>query len=402
MKVLIVSQHFYPENFRINDFAEALVERGHEVTVLTGIPNYPEGRFFGGYGLFSRTNEIWNNIQIIRSPIVERGNASKWRLAINYASFVIGASTAGFFRLGRKFDVIFVHETSPVTVGIPAILMKKLTGAPILFWVLDLWPEYAADAGGIKSKSALEWIAKLTRWIYSHCDLVLVQSKGFVDSVKRMGVPHENIRYFPSWAESLFSNEVQSEVVTLPHGFRVMFAGNVGECQDFPSILIAAEKLRHRSDIHWIIVGDGRMLPWVKAEIASRNLTDTVHLLGRHPVDSMPTFFAQADVMLVTLKSEGIFALTIPGKIQSYLACGKPIVAMLDGEGAKVVEESEAGFSCPASDAQSLASIIEHAAGMNQAELKKLGEQGKKYYETEFERGVAISRAEAMFVEVMR
>jgi glycosyltransferase involved in cell wall biosynthesis len=402
MKVLIVSQHFYPENFRINDFAEALVERGHEVTVLTGIPNYPEGRFFGGYGLFSRTNEIWNNIQIIRSPIVERGNASKWRLAINYASFVIGASIAGFFRLGRKFDVIFVHETSPVTVGIPAILMKKLTGAPILFWVLDLWPEYAADAGGIKSKSALKWIANLTRWIYSHCDLVLVQSKGFVDSVKRMGVHHENIRYFPSWAESLFSNEAQRAVVALPQGFKVMFAGNVGECQDFPSILIAAEKLRHRSDIHWIIVGDGRMLPWVKAEIASRNLTDTVHLLGRHPVDSMPTFFAQADVMLVTLKSEGIFALTIPGKIQSYLACGKPIVAMLDGEGAKVVEESEAGFSCPASDAQSLASIIEHAAGMNQAELKKLGEQGKKYYETEFERGVAISRAEAMFVEVMR
>ncbi len=402
MKVLIVSKHFYPENFRINDFAEALVERGHQVTVLTGIPNYPEGRFFQGYGLFSRTKDVWNNIRIIRSPIISRGSASKLRLAINYASFVVGGSLAGFFRVGRKFDVIFVHETSPVTVGIPAILMKKLTGAPILFWVLDLWPEYAADAGGIRSKRALEWIAKLTRWIYSHCNLVLVQSKGFIPSVKRMGVSEERIRYFPSWAENVYSSgcEIQ-KLVSLPSGFRVMFAGNVGECQDFPSILAAAELLRDRGDIHWVIVGDGRMLPWVREEVAARKLGSTVHLMGRHPVESMPAFYSQADVMLVTLKAEGVFALTIPGKVQSYLACGKPVVAMLDGEGAKVIEEAGAGFTCPASDAQKLAAIVEHAANMAQGDLQKLGEQGKKYYESEFGRGVAISRAEAMFVEMV-
>lgn len=402
MNILIVSQHFFPENFRINDFAEALVERGHQVTVLTGIPNYPEGKFFRGYGLFSRTNEVWNNIRIIRSPIVSRGHAGKLRLAVNYASFVLGASIAGLFRAGRNFDVIFVHETSPVTVGIPAIFMKKLTGAPILFWVLDLWPEYAADAGGIKSKSALEWIAKLTRWIYSHCDLVLVQSKGFIASVSRMGVADELIRYFPSWAENLYSNPEIQQPVSLPAGFKVMFAGNVGECQDFPSILSAAEQTRDRTDIHWIIVGDGRMLPWVKEEVVRRNLGNTVHLMGRHPVESMPTFYSQADVMLVTLKSEGVFALTIPGKVQSYLACGKPVIAMLDGEGAKVIEEAGAGFSCPASDALKLASIVKRVASMDQSDLQKLGDQGKKYYESEFERSIAISRAEAMFVEVVR
>ena len=402
MNVLIVSQHFFPENFRINDFAEALVERGHQVTVLTGIPNYPEGKFFRGYGLFSRTNEVWNNIRVIRSPIVSRGRASKLRLAINYASFILGASMAGLFRAGRNYDVIFVHETSPVTVGIPAIVMKKFTGAPILFWVLDLWPEYAADAGGIKSKSALKWIAELTRWIYSHCDLVLVQSKGFIASVKRMGVDSERIRYFPSWAESLYSRPDTQQPVSLPAGFKVMFAGNVGECQDFPSILLAAEKTRHRTDIHWVIVGDGRILPWVKEEVARRNLGSTVHLMGRHPVESMPAFYSQADIMLVTLKSEGVFALTIPGKVQSYLAFGKPVIAMLDGEGARVIEEAGAGFSCPASDAVKLASLVERAASLNQAELQKLGDQGKKYYEFEFERNVAISRAEAMFSEVVR
>ncbi len=402
MNILIVSQHFFPENFRINDFAEALVERGHQVTVLTGIPNYPEGKFFRGYGLFSRTHEVWKNIHIIRSPIISRGHAGKLRLAVNYASFILGASIAGLFRAGRNFDVIFVHETSPVTVGIPAIFMKKLTGAPILFWVLDLWPEYAADAGGIKSKSALAWIAKLTRWIYSHCDLVLVQSKGFIASVRRMGVADERIRYFPSWAESLYSNPDILQPVSLPAGFKVMFAGNVGECQDFPSILSAAEQTCDRTDIHWIIVGDGRMLPWVKEEVARRNLGNTVHLMGRHPVESMPTFYSQADVMLVTLKSEGVFALTIPGKVQSYLACGKPVIAMLDGEGAKVIDEAGAGFSCPASDALELAAIVKRVASMDQSNLQKLGVQGKKYYESEFERSVAISRAEAMFVEVVR
>ncbi|MBU1215102.1 MAG: glycosyltransferase family 4 protein [Gammaproteobacteria bacterium] len=402
MNVLIVSQHFYPENFRINDFAEALIERGHQVTVLTGIPNYPEGRFFSGFGLFSRTNEVWNNIRIIRSPIVARGRASKLRLAVNYASFVLGASIAGLLRLGRKYDVIFVHETSPVTVGIPAIVMKKLTGAPILFWVLDLWPEYASDAGGIKSKMALEWIAELTRWIYSHCDLVLVQSRGFVDSVRRMGVAESRIRYFPSWAESLYSISESQPPVSLPAGFKIMFAGNVGECQDFPSILRAAEITRHRPDIHWVIVGDGRMLPWVKEEVVKRNLGNTVHLMGRYPVESMPSFYSQANVMLVTLKAEGIFALTIPGKVQSYLACGKPVIAMLDGEGAKIIEEAGAGFACPASDAAQLASMVERVASMDKSELHRLGEQGKKFYETEFERNVAISRAEAMFKEVVQ
>lgn len=402
MNVLIVSQHFFPENFRVNDLAQALVERGHQVTVLTGIPNYPEGKFFGGYGIFSRTNEIWNNIRIIRSPIVSRGHASKLRLAVNYMSFVLGASVVGLFRLGRKFDVIFVHETSPVTVGIPAILMRKLTGAPILFWVLDLWPEYAADAGGIKSKKVLQWIAKLTRWIYSHCDLVLVQSKGFIPSVQRMGVTDERIRYFPSWAENLYSNPEMQQPVSLPTGFKVMFAGNIGECQDFPSILLAAEQTRDQSDIHWIIVGDGRMLSWVKDEVTKRNLGNTVHLMGRHPVESMPTFYSQADVMLVTLKSEGVFSLTIPGKIQSYLACGKPVIAMLDGEGAKVIEEAGAGFSCHASDALKLALIVKHAARMDQSDLQKLGDQGKEYYTSEFERSVAISRVEAMFAEVVQ
>jgi colanic acid biosynthesis glycosyl transferase WcaI len=395
MRLLVVSQHFFPENFRINDFAELMVKRGHEVTVLTGTPNYPAGRFFQGYGIFKRTSEVWNGVKIIRSPLIPRGNAGKFRLALNYASFAIAASLVGMLRGGRKYDAIFVHETSPVTVGIPAIVMKKLTKAPIFFWVLDLWPEYASDAGGLKNKHVLSAIANLTRWIYSHCDRVLVQSRGFIDSVKRMGVEDTRIQYFPSWAEDFYLPKEGPPPIPLPQGFKVMFAGNVGECQDFPAILKAAELTRHRPDIHWVILGDGRMRSWVRNEVLTRNLSDTVHLLGNHPVKDMPSFFANADVMLVTLNSGGgIFELTIPGKLQSYLACARPVLAMLDGEGAKVVTDAAAGLSCSAGDAKTLAQNVLHMAGMDSHVLNEMGARGRAYYQNEFERETSMSNLE--------
>lgn len=403
MKLLIVSQHFYPENFRVNDLAEAMVARGHSVTVLTGTPNYPTGQFFPGYGLFRRTRENWHGVEIVRSPLIPRGSASKMRLAVNYASFALAASVVGILRLRRNFDAIVVHETSPVTVGIPAVVMKWLTGAPILFWVLDLWPEYAADVGGVKSPRLMSAISGLTRWIYRHCDRVLVQSRGFIPSTRRMGVDEECIRYFPSWAESLYVPSDQDPPVQLPPGFRVMFAGNVGECQDFPAIIAAAERTLHRPDVQWVIIGDGRMMPWVRENIARRGLARSVHILGQYPVETMPAFFAHADVLLTTLKpGGGVFALTIPGKIQSYLACGRPILAMLDGEGARVVEESGAGLSCPAGDAEKLAQNVLYLANLGQQERRQMGERGRAYYDAEFNREVAITRLESWIEEVIR
>ena len=229
MRLLIVSQYFYPENFRVNDLAAWLAERGHEVTVLTGIPNYPSGRFFSGYGLFQRRTETWKGVSVVRILQLPRGGGGALRLALNYLSFAFMASLLGPLHLRESYDVIFVHEPSPITVGIPAIAMRKRTQAPILFWVLDLWPESVTAAVGVRAPWVLGLLARLTRWIYGHCERVLVASRAFIPRVGAMGVAEERIAYFPNWAEEVFQPSTAVEPpVPLSPGFRVMFAGNIG------------------------------------------------------------------------------------------------------------------------------------------------------------------------------
>lgn len=403
MKILLVTQYFWPENFRINDLAVDLQRKGHRVTVLTGQPNYPSGSFFDGYGLFKKTIEQWHGIKIIRAPLVPRGKGGGLRLFINYFSFAVFGSLYGFFRAGRDFDVIFVHEPSPVTVGIPAIVMKRMTGAPILFWVLDIWPESVTAAGAVSHSWIIAPLRQITRWIYSKCDRVLVQSMGFVEHTKGMGVHQDRIRYFPSWAEELYYPIAPSAEnnLDLPEGFRIMFAGNIGVAQDFGTILGAAEALKTHQHIKWIIIGSGRMLAWVRNEVHRRGLGHTVYLLGRHPVEKMPTYFAQADALLVSLKKEPIFSLTIPGKIQSYLACGKPVVAMLDGEGARIVREANAGMACPAENIQGLAQTVVSLSQMDKKDLIAMGNNGRAYYEAHFDRAVLFPQLEQWMQELI-
>lgn len=404
MNILIVTQYFWPENFRINDLALGLREAGHEVTVLTGIPNYPAGRFFPGYGWFRKMREDFSGANVIRVPHISRGNGGGLRLTLNYLSFVLFASLFGPVLCRGRFDLIFVYEPSPITVGLPAIVLKKLKRAPIMFWVLDLWPESLAATGAVTSPRVLNGVRRLVRFIYRRCDRVLVQSRAFVDPVARVGAARDKILYFPNWAESLFqSGTIEMEAIgadMFPQGFLVMFAGNVGVAQDFPTILAAAELLRAEKTIHWLIVGDGRMLAWVREEVERRALTQTVHLLGQHPLALMPQFFDKADVMLVTLKREAIFSLTIPGKLQSYLAYGKPVVAALDGAGAQVVEEAHAGRTCAAEDPQALAQAVLAMRQASKTQLNAMGENGKAYYAKNFERAMLLNRLQQWMQEL--
>ena len=397
MKLLIVSQYFWPENFRVNDLAEAFKTRGHEVTVLTGIPNYPVGRFFEGYGFFQRTRETWRGVEIVRAPLLARGSGGGIRLGLNYLSFAWFASIAARFRLRGSFDAIFVFEVSPVSVGIPAIVASRRFNAPILFWVLDLWPESLSAAGGLRSPRVLHAVDRLVKWIYKNSYRVLVQSRAFVPEIKRHGVPDSRIHYFPSWGESLFQPMQQEDATllpTLPQGFKVLFAGNIGEAQDLPAVLKAVEYLQNRSDIHWLIVGDGRMATWAQKEVYQRGLSQ-VHFLGRYPLEAMPHFYAASDALLLSLKRESIFALTIPGKLQSYLACARPILAMLDGEGARIVQESESGLACPAGDAEGLANHVLKLAAMPEHERHAMGLSGLQYYKMNFDQSRLFDQLEA-------
>ncbi|MFH1477924.1 MAG: glycosyltransferase family 4 protein [Verrucomicrobiota bacterium] len=389
MKILILSQCFWPEEFLINDFALGLRDRGHVVEVLTGLPNYPSGKFFPGYGWGGPYRDDFQGIPVWRSPLIPRGNASGWRLVINYFSFAFLACLRGLFACRRPFDVILVFEVSPVTVGIPARAMKALTGAKLFFWVQDLWPESLSATGAVHSRLILNWVGRLTRWIYRGSDRILVQSQGFRESVIKCGAECAKIRYLPNFAEHLYQPVAlpadAPERALMPTGFRVMFAGNIGKSQDFETILAAAELTRTQPDIQWVVLGDGRNRAWVEAEIQRRQLTN-VRLLGRFPKERMPSFFALADVMLVSLKREPIFALTIPAKIQSYLACGKAILASLDGEGARIIEEAKAGVAVSAENPQKLADAVKRLAELGSEPLQAMGRNARQYYEAHFSR----------------
>lgn len=400
MKLLVVSQMFWPENFRVNDLVGGLVERGHEVTVLTGMPNYPEGRYRDGYGLRGPWTQEYRGATLIRVPLIPRGRGGGIRLALNYLSFAIAGSLLGPLRCRGHYDAIFVFGPSPVTVGLPAIAIKLRVRAPIFFWVLDLWPESIAAVGAIRSRRMLALVGWLVRYIYSRCDWILVQSRAFIESVRGAGVSSERILYFPSWAESIFTAEREAAALdaaaALPEGFRVVFAGNIGAAQDFPTILAAASRLRNRTDIQWIIVGDGRMAREARAEVARLGLRH-VHFLGQLPVERMPVLFAQADALLVSLRPDPVFSRTIPGKVQAYLASGRPIVGMLDGEGARVIEESRAGVTCPPGDPERLANAIDRLAGLPRIEREMMGGAGQAYYARHFDRELLFERLERWF-----
>ena len=403
MHILVVSQYFWPENFRINDLVNEWQERGHQVTVLTGIPNYPLGKVFDSYlqqpGAFSN----FSGANILRVPMLPRGNGN-FRLIVNYLSFVIGASLCGPGLLRKiDVDVIFVYEPSPVTVGLPAILFGKIKKAPILFWVLDLWPETLAAIGAIRSPRLLAWVGNLVKFIYNRCALVLGQSRGFLESIANYCTDKSKIRYFPNWAEDVFlvENIKPASEVSEFKGLTVLFAGNIGEAQDIPAVIDAADRLKKNSNIRWVIVGDGRKTEWLKSEILKRGLEGCVLLPGRFPVERMPSFYAHADALLVSLKSDPIFSLTIPGKVQSYLMAGIPLLGMLDGEGAAVIHEANAGLTCRAGDSIGLVNAVLAMAAMTAEERKILGSNGRKYAQQEFDRTQLVNQSEALLNEVV-
>jgi glycosyltransferase involved in cell wall biosynthesis len=401
VKILIISQYFWPENFKINDLALGLKERGNEVTILTGKPNYPDGKFYPGYNFINRKVEYYQGIKVIRSPLIRRGNCSGVRLFINYISFAIFASFAAVFRLSKTADAIFVYEPSPITVGIPALVYKYFSRAPIYFWIQDLWPESLIAAGDVKSKLILKLTDRLVRLIYRKSEVIFISSKSFKHSITEKGVDSEKIYYLPNWAEDIYNEPVDRDkdiAGLLPSkGFKIMFAGNIGESQDFESIVNAAEKTSGYDDIHWIIVGDGRKKSWIEQEIRLKKMNN-IHLIGRHPMRMMPSFFREADVMLVSLKDEPIFSLTVPAKIQTYLACGKPILAMINGEGADVIRESKSGYAVNAGDFNALADRVIEMYNMPKTNLDIMAKASKEFYLNNFNSKDLIDKLMSVFL----
>jgi colanic acid biosynthesis glycosyl transferase WcaI len=405
MRLLVVSQYFWPENFRINDLVAELVDRGHQVTVLTGCPNYPEGKIFREFRDEPLKFSSYEGAEVIRVPMLPRGNGGL-RLVLNYLSFMISALIFGPWKLRRrKYDAVFTYQPSPITVGVPAAFIAKIKRAPMMLWVLDLWPDTLEAIGVVKSKFILRIVSKIVSFVYNHSDLILAQSNSFIPHIQKLSKKGKRILYFPSWSESIFNVQdttIAKEVPEKENCFSIMFAGNVGDAQDFPAILSAAEALKENVNIRWLIIGDGRMLPWVEAEIKRRELQSSFLLLGRYPLERMPSFFNTANVLLVSLKDKPIFSMTIPGKLQSYLAMGKPIVAMLNGEGSNVVKESGAGLVCPAGDFNGLVKIISELSDSSSERMREMGVNALNVSEDRFNRDRLMSQLEEFMLDLVR
>lgn len=400
----MVSQYFWPENFRINDLVQEWTRRGHAVTVLTGKPNYPSGNVFPEFRQNPERFDHYHGARIVRAPMLARSHGAV-RLALNYLSYVVGACLAGPLRLhGEKFDAVFVFEPSPITVGLPAILMGRLKRAPLVFWVLDLWPETLSAIGVVRSPRVLAGVGRLVSFIYNRCTLVLGQSRSFEASIARYCRDPSRIRYFPSWSETVFTQSgvpPAEEVPTRPDGFSVLFAGNIGEAQDLPAVLDAAMRLKEMPGVLWLILGDGRKSEWLQAEVTRLGLERQVLLLGRHPVERMPSFYAHADALLVSLKKDPVFSLTIPGKLQSYLMSGVPVLGMLDGEGARIIREARAGLACGAGDGAGLANAVLQMASMSLEERQMMGACGRAFAQREFDRDMLMDRLEEYLGEAI-
>ncbi|MHC8387645.1 glycosyltransferase family 4 protein [Pseudomonas sp. MDT2-39-1] len=402
LRILVVTQYFWPENMRINDLVRDFVNKGHDVTVLTGLPNYPEGKVFGEYKNAPENFKDFHGAEIVRVPLVPRGKQSI-RLVLNYLSFFICASLLGPLKLKhKKFDTVFVYAVSPIMAAVPALVIGKLKKAPVFIWVLDLWPETLRAVGVVKHPKLLALVGRMVSWIYNRTDYLLMQSHGFFENVKKYctkPIDSDRLLYFPSWAEDDFSTStaVASGLLTRDESvFTILFAGNLGEAQDLPAVLNAAEMLTDKIPVRWVLVGDGRMSGWLSEQVESRGLGNVI-LLGRHPLEAMPALFACADALLVSLKTNDVFEKTIPGKVQAYLASGRPLLGMINGEAARVINESGAGLSCQSGDAEGLAAIALTLAEAEPQRLKLMGMAGREYYETNYSKTILMERLENMF-----
>ncbi|MDC3218473.1 glycosyltransferase family 4 protein [Flavobacteriaceae bacterium] len=398
MKILLISQYFYPENFKINDLIFSLKERGHEITVLTGKPNYSKTYFFEGYGWKSDDFETINDIPVYRANLFSRRNGGAFRLFLNYISFAFLASLK-VRKIKGSFDAIYVYQTSPVTVGIPAIFAKKLFKAPIYFWVQDLWPESLSAAGGVNNKIVLGFFNSLTKWIYNQSKKVLIQSDGFRKYILNQGIPNDKIIYYPNPTEDFYKplQEVKEYQEFFQNEFfNIVFAGNIGEAQSFKTIIEAINNIKELP-IKLIVLGDGRYKETALSLIKEKGLELHFNFLGSFPPTEMPKFFSHADALLVSLKKEKIFSLTIPSKIQSYLACGKPIIASIDGEGAKIVNDANCGVTSPAEDSLALSKKIKELMALDKSKHSEMGNNGRAYYEKEFDRNNLLEKLEGIF-----
>lgn len=384
LRVLVLTQYYWPETFLINEVVDDLRKLGCEVTVLTGQPNYPDGNIFSNFRAWGVGRERHlHGYDIYRVPVVPRRKGGFFR-AFNYASFIISAGLIGPLLIRRReHDVVFVYAVSPILQALPAILVSRLKRAALVVWVQDLWPDTLRSAGGITNQRVLDAVAKVTRFIYRRCDLLLAQSNGFVPRIRDIAQSDVPIVVHPNPGPSPDAVIPVDRPLEMTSGFNIVFAGNFGTAQSMGTILDAAE-LVEDPECRFVLVGSGSRSAWLAEEIERRGLNDRVRLAGRFPSGDMPAILHQASALLVTLARSENLSLTIPSKVPAYFAAGKPILASLDGEANDVINRSGAGLAVPAEDGAALADAVSTLLAMTDEERAAFGQAGRDYYLAHF------------------
>lgn len=387
MRVLLITQYYYPEsNFRSTEMATELVKRGHHVDALVGIPNYPKGRYYKGYGIFRKRHEVLNGVGVFRAFQIPRG-AGGWRLPINYFSFVFSACIHILFHFAwiKRYDAVIVYEPSPVFQAIPAILYKALRGTPVYFWIMDIWPDAMMSGGGVKNEWILKSVAKVVKWIYNRCDKLMVCSKRMADSVMEQGNYSDKLLYYPNWSEDMMRGNQSYPLPKFADGYRIMMIGNLGKSQNLDAIAMLIVELRDIKEIKWFFVGDGSERSWLEHFIVEKSLQDCAFVLGRYPYDAMPAMHQAADALILALRP-GFKHLEriVPSRLQSYMSAGKPVLAMLGIGGRELIEESDCGYAVDPGNYKELADIIRYKVITDKRSFEQKGLNGRLYYENNF------------------
>lgn len=388
--ILVVSQYFYPEEFRINDICKEWVKRGYKVTVVTGIPNYPQGKFYRGFGWFQKRREEYEGIQIVRLPIIPRGNNAVM-LLLNYISFVI----SGFFWkifTGIRADKVFIFEVSPMTQALVGVWYAKKRRIPCYIYVQDLWPENVISVTGISHSAIIKPINKMVDYIYKNTDEIFATSPSFVDAIcnRKVKVPREKVHYWPQYAEEFYSPvdkdiaKKEAELYGIPNddSFKIIFTGNIGTAQGLDILPKTADLLKSEN-IKFVMVGDGRYLEEFINNLKKRNVRDMFIMLPRQPAERIPMLLSACDVAFLSFADDDLWKMTIPAKLQSYMACGMPIIAIAEGETQRIVEEAECGVVCRTGAPEILKqSIID----MMQLDLEEMQKRSLNYYEENYKK----------------
>lgn len=383
--ILVISQYFYPESFRINDICQEWVKRGYKVTVLTGIPNYPEGKFYKGYGYFERRIEKWKGITILRLPIIARGKSSM-RMIANYISFIIsGYLWRCFTKI--KADYVFTFEVSPMTQALIGVWYAKKNKVPNYLYVQDLWPENIKIITGIRSSIILKAIGKMVDYIYRNCDEIFATSQSFVQAIYKRGIPREKLHYWPQYAEDFYKPLKRKPTLEVSDddAFKIIFTGNIGYAQGLDILPKTAELLKKdSSDVKFYIVGDGRYKKVFQQEIRQRHVEDMFVLIGRQPAERIPELLAACDAAFLSFMDNPLFEMTIPAKLQSYMACGMPIIAAVSGETKRIIDEAKCGECCNIGDSEGLKIVVNLL--MDNDKFVNYGVNAREYYCKNFDK----------------